>query len=314
MQSSTSHTNHYRTYHNNGRPNRSPDNRTLSITSLLQEGCLSPVRYLPTCIPCIASQCIHHTHTRSLDEFAAPRLPPHLQIYTWQSCTVSELTHLLITALPSLLPSEYAGTRIAYRLIFPDMNAPSRPGTLPRYIARDLGSVVVGATGVDSLSNDLGDRGGVKEEEKEQDEEKTAENAKEALKQLTGELSKTLLDARFVIGDYISAAILPPLADGSVQDVPPPPAGPSARGPPPREPMNGYGGRGGDFDRFGGGRGGRGGGRFEERRGGGAFPQGEWRRGEAPPAEERETHWRGGSGPGYGGGGGRGRGRGRERW
>ncbi|KAF2276861.1 uncharacterized protein EI97DRAFT_323996 [Westerdykella ornata] len=244
-----------------------------------------------------------------LEEFASPRLPPHLQIYTWQSCTLSELTHLLLTALPSLLPAEYAGTRIAYRLIFPDMQGPSRPGTAPRFIARDLGSVIVGAASVDAqgkkLDNDIED------EESSKDEGKAGGDiVKDALQQLSGELNKTLQDARFVIGDYISAAILPPLADGSVAASPPPISGASARGPPPREPYgnrpgpreNGYGGRPGDYDRFG--RGGRGGGRFDERRGGG-FPAGEWRRGEAPPAPERDSYYRGG------GGGGRGRGRGR---
>src|SRR5215471_12025247 len=32
-----------------------------------------------------------------------PALPPHLQIYTWQSCSLRELAQLLTSCLPSLL-------------------------------------------------------------------------------------------------------------------------------------------------------------------------------------------------------------------
>ncbi|KAF2744684.1 hypothetical protein M011DRAFT_407994 [Sporormia fimetaria CBS 119925] len=240
-----------------------------------------------------------------LDEFAAARPPPHLQIYTWPSCTLSELTHLLLTALPSLLPAQYAGTRIAFRLIFPDMQGPQRPGMTPHYIARDLGSVIVGAA---SIGDSKADADNEEQENNDVNGKAQGELAKEALKQLSGELNKTLHDSRFVIGDYISAAILPPLADGSVAASPPPASVPS-RGPPPRDPYsgrpgpreNGYGGREADFDRYP--RGGRSAGREEDRRAGG-FPAGEWRRGEAPPAPDRDAYWRGGGG----------RGRGRGRW
>ncbi|KAF2247237.1 hypothetical protein BU26DRAFT_399191, partial [Trematosphaeria pertusa] len=51
----------------------------------------------------------------------------------------------LLTALPNLLPKPYAGTRIAFRLVYGDMSAPNRPGMPGRYISRELGSVVVGA-------------------------------------------------------------------------------------------------------------------------------------------------------------------------
>lgn len=246
------------------------------------------------------------------EDFTAPRLPQHLQIYTWQSCTLSELTHLLLSALPSLLPGQYAGSRIAFRLFYADMQGPQRPGMQPRFIARDLGSVIVGAASVDANGRPAGDE--TQEEEDEAgNEQADGESVKEALKQLSGELTRTLEDARFVIGDYISAVILPPLPDGSVAPPPPAPFGPQGRGPAPRDTYggrpgpreNGFGGRGGDYDRSGGGRGGRGG-RFEDRQGSGRdFPAGEWRRGEAPPAPERDSYWRGGGG---------GRGRSRGRW
>lgn len=83
---------------------------------------------------------------------------------------------------------------------------------------------------------------------------------------------KTLADARFVVGDFVDVAILPPLSDGSV--APPvqggrgPPGGPIGSGMrafgPPRE--NGGGRRGG-------GPGGRG------------LPSGDWKRGERVPEE-----------------------------
>lgn len=224
------------------------------------------------------------------------RLPQNLQIYTWQSCTLRELSSLLLTTLPNLLPQPYAGTRIAFRLIYGDMNGPQRPGIPARFTSRELGSVIVGA-------NARHDPGAESEEKMD---------IGEALKQLDGEPEKSLGDAKFVIGDYVSCAILPPLADGSVQAAPPPPAGPARGGPPPRDSYggrggrdyaNGYGGRGG-HDGFGRG-GGRGGGRFDDRRDFGGVPSGEWRRGEAPPEREPGFGWRGGRE------GGRGRGRGR---
>ncbi|KAF2714909.1 hypothetical protein K504DRAFT_14023 [Pleomassaria siparia CBS 279.74] len=228
------------------------------------------------------------------------RLPPHLQIYTWPTCTLSELTHLLIGALPALLPTSYAGTRIAFRLVFGDVQGSMRPGAPGRFISRELGSVIVGAS-TDPDAEDISD-GNV--------------DIKEALKQLDGEPLKTLGDAKFVIGDYISCAILPPGPDGAVAPAPPPPSGPARGGPPPRDGFgggrgreNGFGGRG-EFGAYGG-RGGRG--RFEDR-GGGRFddrsgvPSGEWRRGEAPP-EREGGYWRGGSSDRGAPRGGRGRGR-----
>ncbi|CAD6578270.1 MAG: hypothetical protein ASARMPRED_008666 [Alectoria sarmentosa] len=82
----------------------------------------------------------------SLTDFptsAPANLPPHLQIYTWPTCTLRELSHLLVTALPTLLPSPAIGTRLAYRLVYPDThNAhPAAPG---RYLSKELGDVVVG--------------------------------------------------------------------------------------------------------------------------------------------------------------------------
>jgi len=119
---------------------------------------------------------------------------------------------------------------------------------------------------------------------------------------LEGDSEKTLQDARFVIGDFVCCAILPPLDGGGVA---PPIVGGSGGG------RGGYGftgGRGGgDFGRLqrgdmgggggfrGGGRGGRGG--FGQQ----SVPMGEWRRGERLPEGPA-------GGRGRGGYGGRGRG------
>lgn len=224
-------------------------------------------------------------------------LPPQqLQIYTWPNCSLRELTSIVHSAIPQQFPSPAVGTRISFRLVFPDTKPSStRPGEPGRYMTKDLGSVVVGS---DPDSN--GD---------------TVMNSTSAL---DGDAEKTLQDARFIIGDYIACAILPPLSNGSV-------APPLSRTDSAGFARGGYGngaGRGGAAGardaypgrrdgfggprengfgegHFGGGRGGRGGypgGRDDFGRGspGGNVPLGEWRRGEQVP---------------YSGGYGRGRGR-----
>ncbi|EDU43311.1 Sin3-associated polypeptide Sap18 [Pyrenophora tritici-repentis] len=244
-----------------------------------------------------------------LDEFdpTLPRLPTNVQIYTWQSCSLSELCKLLFSAVPTLLPQPYAGSRIAFRLVYPDIQGSNRPGAPGRFISRDIGSVIVGAR---SRNNDDDDDMDM--------EVADAATVAEALKQLDGDPEKTLADVKFLVGDYIACAILPPLPDGSVSAAPPPLSGPG-RGPPPggyggRGRENGFGGRG-DYGGYG-----RGGGsRFDDRRmSNGRVPNGEWRRGEAPPERERERELgfgRGGAGRGRGGGDDwRERGRGKGRW
>ena len=227
-----------------------------------------------------------------LDEFptsTGSALPPHLQIYTWPSCTLRELSHLLTSALPNLLPDPIIGTRLSYRLIFPDTREASRQGP-GRFMSKELGSVVVG-----------GDGPGILPTEEEANVVATGPMAGA----LNGEPDKSLQDARFVIGDYISCAIFAPLANGSV--APPPTTGSAGRA---GRVMNEFGGgRGGVLggpreNGFGGFRvrgSGRGGGPSNwGRQDDGGLPSGEWRRGERVP-----------DGPGGGRGGyGRGRGRG----
>jgi histone deacetylase complex subunit SAP18 len=140
---------------------------------------------------------------------------------------------------------------------------------------KELGTVVIGA---DPKSEEADD----------------SLDVKNIVELLEGDADKMLQDVRFVIGDYVSCAILPPLPNGEVAPPPARASGPRSQAPP---RQNGFGGD------FGGGFGGRrGSGRFEggDRRGPSNVPPGEWRRGDVPP-----TH-AGGEFP-------RGRGRGRGR-
>ncbi|KAL3467949.1 Sin3 associated polypeptide p18-domain-containing protein [Aspergillus heterothallicus] len=209
---------------------------------------------------------------------AAP-LPPHLQIYTWQSCTLRELSLLLTSALPSALPDPPIGTRLCFRLIYPDTKGAAMmgPDARGRYLSKDLGTVIIGP------------RESPYHEGKDEEGSKNGAPAPRTgpFRMQGNDAEKTLQEARFVIGDYVDCAILPPLEDGSV-------APPLTGG---RGPISAGGGgmrafRDNGFGGGGGGRGGRGG-----RGGGDRIPPGDWRRGERLPE--------GGRGGGYGGGPGR---------
>ncbi|EKG12641.1 Sin3 associated polypeptide p18 [Macrophomina phaseolina MS6] len=123
-----------------------------------------------------------------LDEFSphsSGPAPPHLQIYTWPTCSLRELTHLLVSALPSLLPDPAIGTRLAFRLIFPDTRgaASGRDSGPGRYLSKELGSVVIGGGGPG-----VDDEGAAAAA--------AATNGRGALDKLEGDADKTLADAR----------------------------------------------------------------------------------------------------------------------
>ncbi|RYP04470.1 hypothetical protein DL765_010177 [Monosporascus sp. GIB2] len=169
------------------------------------------------------------------DEFATTPLPPHLTIHTWPDCTLTELTHHVAAAsspssLP-LLPDPAIGTRLAYRLIFVDTrSAPGGAGTrgsgpvAPRYTVKELGSVVIGDGGpaldpnaiveADKIALDGPGRGDGGNDHSANNNNNNNNNSSSGGGD--GDGNKTLADARFVPGDYISCAILPPLPDGSV--------------------------------------------------------------------------------------------------
>lgn len=155
-------------------------------------------------------------------------------------------------------------------------------------MTKDLGSVVIGDGGPGILPDE---------------EESAIVGGGIMAGELMGDPEKTLQDARFVIGDYVCCAILPPMADGGVA---PPPSGPARGGfGSGRSDMGGFG-RGGMGPRengFGGGYRGRGGSRggfgpgMGPGLGLGGVPMGEWRRGERIPDGPS-----GGRGRGYGSG------------
>ncbi|KAK5069641.1 hypothetical protein LTR64_008322 [Lithohypha guttulata] len=209
---------------------------------------------------CYRSNAFHNLVDFPLPTPSNPRppLPQHLQIYTWYSCTLKELAHLLTTALPSIVPDPAIGTRLSFRLIYPDTSPATRGGRLGgeegrgRYTSKEMGSVVISAPDV---ANGNGDSYG-------KDYELGGEDSE-----------KTLADSKFVIGDYIDCAVFPPLSDGSVV------------------PRSNALGRGGYANGRGRGAGGFGVGR------GPSIPTGEWRRGERIP-ESSGGHRGGGYGRG----------------
>ncbi|KAI0430479.1 Sin3 associated polypeptide p18-domain-containing protein [Xylaria sp. FL1042] len=200
------------------------------------------------------------------DEFGTYPLPPSLILHTWHDCTLNELAHHIAAADGELLPNPAIGTRLAFRLIFQDTRGPA---LVNKYTVKELGSVVIGDGGPGLSLEDV-------------DASRTLDDT---------DPDKTLSDVRFVVGDHISCAILPPLPDGSIA-----PAS-SARmgrgtgagesrlavGSAPNEPSR-------DRDipsaRHGRGRGGIGKGGYEHFNARGprsGVPMGEWRRGEKLP-------------------------------
>ncbi|GAB0135156.1 hypothetical protein EsDP_00003503 [Epichloe bromicola] len=218
------------------------------------------------------------------DEFAARSLPPHISVYTWPSCTLNELALELAASKVSALPYPAIGTRLAFQLVCPDLRSVSAISNAPpRYAVKDLGSTVIGQNTSDAGEPEFIEVVG------------STRNGPASDK-------KSLSEARFVVGDYISCAILPPLADGSVA-----PSSTARREPnkvglrDTRGSRSGEGGfhnRGNGLGRLGS-REVRGGGR----RGGGgpmaSMPMGEWRRGERLP-NMPPSRPRGGGGSGSG--------------
>ncbi|KAK4157949.1 Sin3 associated polypeptide p18-domain-containing protein [Chaetomidium leptoderma] len=225
------------------------------------------------------------------DEFNTPSsLPPHLSIHTWTNCTLSELSQHIVDASPAIVPDPAIATRLSFCLIYADTRA--RMDMPPRYVAKNLGTVVLGRGGPGA-----GPEEGVPEKKNEPDDG-----------------AMTLADARIITGDYICCAIMPPdeltgdvapassarigrgagvgEARGGQTGAPPPPPYPASR---PRDygPPGFSRGRGGFAFRGGGSRG-FGGGEYRDRgepfgRGGSELPEGEWRRGDRLPDDPPES-------------------------
>ncbi|KAJ2906189.1 Histone deacetylase complex subunit [Zalerion maritima] len=92
-------------------------------------------------------------------------LPDHISIYTWTNCTLLELSaHLFSTPLSShtqpirsnpsasthpgsaILPNPEVGSRLVFRLVYPDAKAVANANAPAKFITRDIGSVVVGGS------------------------------------------------------------------------------------------------------------------------------------------------------------------------
>ncbi|OQN96206.1 hypothetical protein B0A48_17713 [Cryoendolithus antarcticus] len=196
-----------------------------------------------------------------------------LALYQWSDCTLAQLTRTLMTELNRQGEMEVGvGSRVVYKLIFPDTRAQVSENGRGKWIDKPLGSVVVGGREAELEDNEA----------------------------FEGDSNKTLADARFVIGDYVACAVYNPGPDGRV---PPMPATRGGYGAPRGGRENGFGGGGGGFGRVGGwgGEGGYGRGGYGGRggMGGAAPPVEDWRRGDRPPGGGYN-----GGGGGYNGGGG----------
>ncbi|KAI2470612.1 Sin3 associated polypeptide p18-domain-containing protein [Annulohypoxylon bovei var. microspora] len=130
------------------------------------------------------------------DEFTNGPFPPHITIHAWPDVSLTELVYNIAAAKPHLLPDPAVGTRVAFRLIFPDTRNNAASHTTARYAVKDMGSVIIGD----------GSRG-LDPDDVEAEKEPEADG------------EKTLTDARFVVGDFISCAVLPPLPNGAVAPV-----------------------------------------------------------------------------------------------
>lgn len=205
------------------------------------------------------------------DEFALPSLPSHILVYTRPDCSLKELALELAAVQPSILPSPSIGTRLVFQLVCPDLRGTSAiNNAAPRFAVKELGSIVIGQG---SLS---------------------VRDLEDAEIPVTGdrENGKTLREAHFVVGDYVSCAVLPPLSDGSVAPAMNARRESSAAGRGgPRGHRGGFQGPDDGFGRLGEGRGGRDGWRNG---GGSSVPLGEWRRGERlPDGPARRSRGRG---------------------
>ena len=126
------------------------------------------------------------------EDFATGSPPHHVEVYTHQNCTLTELAaHLTNLSPPSLLPSPPIGTRLVFQLVYADIRN-ANPHQR-RYLVKDLGNIVIGGA-LDALDPEVGDAAVMDD-------------------------GKTLDDAKFVVGDYISCVVLPPLEDGSVAPI-----------------------------------------------------------------------------------------------
>lgn len=206
-----------------------------------------------------------------------------LDLYIWPTTTLTEIASLFSSSVRDVLPSPCSGTRLGFRLVFQDQGDSGGDGGRPLWIAKEMGSVVIGEDLDESILNGDGEH-----------------LVEQAAVDPAGDGTKTLATSKFVVGDYICCAIFPPLADAAVAPPPPAPVPPPAsRG---SVPMGGRGGagprRGGYGNVYAGGHDGNFRGDFSRHGGRGDFgatslPSGDWNRGERlPEAPGGGGRWR----------------------
>lgn len=269
-----------------------------------------------------------NTPNTSPDEFASTSsLPPHLAIHTHMAATLLELAHHIASLQPSALPSPAIGTRLSFRLIYPDTASgystrlpPDQAVPPRRFLCKDLGSLVLGEGGPgvdvqDGVGLDGDKHNDATTPAQQQQHPSFLPSSSLSAREISSAATKTLADAKFVVGDYLSVAVLPP--DGATGAVAPASvaesggrvgasrrigsglASAAAPGPGRRDsgfPLGptrgrGRGWRGGSEREWEGASHGRG----RERDHGLGFPEGEWRRGErlpeGPRAGRRGSRW-----------------------
>lgn len=135
-------------------------------------------------------------------------------------CTLRELSHYIATDLNDLLPSPPIGTRLNFRVVFPDVKYSRTNSQGPgRYTSRELGSVVIGS-GLSSSNNENvnpnSNGGGNTQWETLTDSQKEMVRGGVLAGDCEGSPEKTIQHIKFNIGDYIECAIIPPLSNGDI--------------------------------------------------------------------------------------------------
>ncbi|KAL1898803.1 hypothetical protein Sste5346_003210 [Sporothrix stenoceras] len=166
------------------------------------------------------------------DEFASPQRLAFVPVYALPSYTLSELTHHLAAAQdPVVFPSPCIGTRIAFRHVYENTRHTAAEGngsgnsrlegfegisSAPRFIIKDIGSVVIGCggPGAPTTSLDAIDDYVIPDELTVDDEGRFISTGDNGSRGDDG--NKTLADVRLAPGEYLSCAILPLLANGCV--------------------------------------------------------------------------------------------------
>ena len=104
------------------------------------------------------------------------------------STTLRELSEVLVSSLPLILPNPLVGTHLRFRIVYPHTS-----GARGQYLGRDLGDVVISDTALQAKDDD--GRGGLVPEP-------------QTLPLQGHDTERMLGDFQFVIGDFVECAIV----------------------------------------------------------------------------------------------------------